>query len=149
MFYGPQHFLFRVDIVPDLHEMFAVERPRDANDERQRFTRSQFEALRRETNVFAGASRVADIDTPDRRADDAGTLVTGNIFQVVGVKPSMGRALTPADESGLRRQPVIVLSFAAGSGVFGRTPRLGRRVLVNGAPHEVVGVMPEGFVDWP
>ena len=47
-------FLFRVDNVPDINEMFAVERPRDNNDEWQRFTRPQFEAMARETSVFAG-----------------------------------------------------------------------------------------------
>ena len=47
--------LFRVDAVPDVHEMFAVERTRTSDAERQPFTRAQFDALRRETNVFTDA----------------------------------------------------------------------------------------------
>src|SRR5262245_11515106 len=48
-------FVFRVDQVPDVHEMFAVERPRTSDDERVLFTRAEFDALRRETNVFTDA----------------------------------------------------------------------------------------------
>ena len=39
-------FVFRVDTVPDLHELFAVERPPLANHERPRFTRPQYDAPR-------------------------------------------------------------------------------------------------------
>ena len=77
-------FLFRVDSVPDIHEMFAVERPRDDNDEWQRFTRPQFEAMLRETSVFAGAyAELADIDTRIDGRMMAVTLVTGDAFQVL------------------------------------------------------------------
>src|SRR5436190_15798810 len=56
--------LFRVDAVPDVHEMFAVERPRTSDEERQRFTRAQFDALRRETNVFADVyAEVSQVDS--------------------------------------------------------------------------------------
>src|SRR5688572_4204460 len=44
--------LFRVDRVPNVHEMFALERPQSSNGEREPFTRAQFDALRRETSVF-------------------------------------------------------------------------------------------------
>src|SRR5688572_31971219 len=48
-------FLFRVDAVPDVREMFEVARPPTSERERQGFTRAQFDALRRETNVFTDA----------------------------------------------------------------------------------------------
>ena len=91
--------LFRVDAVPDVHEMFAVERPRTADGERERFTRAQFDALRRETSVFTDA--YAEVSQVDSRVDGrmmCGTFVTGNFFQVLGVSAAMGRALTPADD---------------------------------------------------
>ena len=46
--------VFRVDAVPDVNEMFALERPRTSETE-QPFTRMQFDALRRETSVFTDA----------------------------------------------------------------------------------------------
>ena len=133
--------------VPDVHEMFAVERPRTSDGERQRFTRAQFDALRRETNVFTDA--YAELSDVDSRVDGRlmfGTFVTGNFFQVLGVSAAMGRALTPADDEPLAGQPVMVLSHRGWDRLFARDPAiLGRRLLVNGFTFEIVGVMPEGF----
>ena len=139
--------LFRVDAVPDVHEMFAVERPRTSDGERQRFTRAQFDALRRETNVFTDA--YAEVSDVDSRVDGRlmfGTFVTGNFFQVLRVSAAMGRALTPADDEPSAGQPVMVLSHRGWDRLFARDPAiLGRRLLVNGFTFEIVGVMPEGF----
>ena len=139
--------LFRVDAVPDVHEMFAVERPPTADGERQRFTRAQFDALRRETNVFTDA--YAEVSEVDSHVDGRlmfGTFVTGNFFQVLGVSAAMGRALTPADDEPSAGQPVMVLSHRGWDRLFARDPAiLGRRLLVNGFTFEIVGVMPEGF----
>ena len=56
--------LFRVDQVPDVHEMYAVERPRTSDEEPPTFTRAQFDGLRRETNVFIDVfAQVPDVDS--------------------------------------------------------------------------------------
>jgi predicted permease len=138
-------FLFRVDQVPNISEMYAVERP-ETNGNASPFTRRQFEALRRETSVFSGAyAAVPNIDLRIDGRTMAVTLVTGNVFEVLGVNPAMGRAVRPADdESG--GNPVIVLSDKGWDRRFNRDPNvLGRIVLVGGAPFEIVGVMPAGF----
>jgi predicted permease len=139
--------VFRVDAVTRVHEMFAVERPRTSNGERQRFTRAQFDALRRETTVFTDA--YAEVSQVDSRIDGRlmfGTFVTGNFFQVVGVSAAMGRALMPADDEPSAGQPVMVLSHRGWNRLFARDPAvLGRRLLVNGVTFEIVGVMREGF----
>ena len=139
--------LFRVDAVPDVHEMFAVERPRTADGDRQRFTRAQFDTLRRETDVFTGAyAELPDVDSLVDGRLSFGTFVTGNFFQVLGVSAAMGRALTPADDEPVAGQPVMVLSHRGWDRLFARDPAvLGRRLLVNGFTFEVVGVMPEEF----
>ena len=139
--------LFRTDAVPDVHEMFAVRRPPAADGERQRFTRAQFEALRRETAVFAGAyAQVSDVAS---RLDGRlifGTYVTGDFFQVVRVGAAMGRTLTPADDDPSAEQPVVVLSHRGWERLFARDPAiLGRRLLLNGHTFQVIGVMPKGF----
>jgi predicted permease len=138
-------FLFRVDAVPNVSEMYAVERSPLANGETAPFTRSAFEALRRETNVFADAyATVLDIDLRVEGRMMAVTLVTGNFSRVVGVSPVMGRALAPDDESGAN--PVIVLSDKGWKRHFNRDPGvLGRTLNISGAPFEIVGVMPAGF----
>ena len=139
--------LFRVDQVPDVHEMFAVERPRTSTGERERFTRAQFDALRRETDVFTDAyGIVSDVDSRLDGRRMFGTFVTGNFFQVLRVHAAIGRALTPADDEPAAGQPVMVLSHRGWDRLFARDPAiLGRELLVNGITFEIVGVMPEGF----
>ena len=74
-----------------------------------------------------------------------GYRVTGETFALLGVKPLIGRFLTPEDAA-LAAPPVVVLShglwqrrFAADPGVIGRPLRL------DGEPYTVVGVMPARF----
>jgi len=138
--------LFSVDQVPDIHEMFAVERPQTSDDEPKRFRRADFDALRRETTVFTGSYAEASIDSRVDGRPSEGTLVTANFFQVLGVSAAMGRTLTPADDEPLESRPVIVLSDRGWEKLLARDPAvLGRTLLVNGVTFEVVGVMPKRF----
>jgi predicted permease len=139
-------FLFRVDTVPGISAMYGVERPR-ANGERAPLTRPQFEALRKETRVFTDA--YASLPDIDLRVDGqmmAATLVSGNFFQVVGVKSVMGRTLAPPDDERSGGNAVLVLSDKGWTRRFERDPNvLGRTVAINGLPFDIIGVMPEGF----
>ncbi len=74
-----------------------------------------------------------------------GTQVSGNFFDVLGVRPALGRTMH-WEETFAGRHDVVVLShslwathFGADSGVVGRRIDAGTRRL------EVVGVMPPGF----
>ena len=139
-------FVFRVDNVRNPHELFAVERQRSANADPERFTRAQYDALVRETDVFAETfASTPEIDAwiDGRRME--GPLVTGNFFHLLGVSAAIGRTLTPSDDEP-GRPPVIVLSHRAWSRYFESDPGvLSRTVLLNGSRVHVVGVMPESF----
>jgi hypothetical protein len=72
--------------------------------------------------------------------------VSGNYFEVLGLRAVVGRALQPADDVA-GAAPVIVLSHLFWQRRFGGDPSLiGGRLAVNGRPHTVVGVMPPGFL---
>jgi predicted permease len=74
------------------------------------------------------------------------TLVSGSFFHVLRVGPAMGRVFGPGDDSRSGGNPVIVLSDKGWNRRFDRDPLVvGRTVLVNGAPFDVIGVMPTGF----
>ena len=71
-----------------------------------------------------------------------GHLASGNLFSLLGIRPALGRLLSPADDSP-GAAPATVLSdgfwhrrFGADSGIVGRT------LLLNGAPYTVAGVLP-------
>jgi len=138
--------VFRADEVRDPHELFAVTRQHSANADPEPFTRLDYEAMARETGVFSAAFVMGpDIDRwiDGRRME--GSLVTGNFFHVLGVSAARGRTLVPSDdESGGRH--TIVLSHRAWARYFESDPGvLGRPVLVNDVPFQIVGVMPENF----
>ena len=137
--------LFRVDAVENPHELFAVERQTSANAEPEGFTRAEYDALVRETDVFADAfaSRHGAAFIEGRKME--GPLVTGNFFQVLGVSAARGRTLTPSDDEP-GSPPVIVLSHRTWTRHFASDPDvLDRTIRVNGTPFQVVGVMPEDF----
>ena len=140
-------FLFRVDEVRNPSELFAVERAQTPGGEPARFTRPQYEAMRRETSVFSDVfAMLSDIDSRIDGRMMAGTLVTGNFFQVLGVNAALGRILTPADDDLSDARRVVVLSHRGWSRHFASDPGvIGRNMLVNGVPFQIVGVMPEGF----
>ncbi len=139
--------IFRVDQVPDIGEMYAVERTQLANGDGSLLTRPMFEAMRADTHVFTDAYATVPgivLYVDGRRM--AVTLVTGNFFQVVRVNPVMGRAFMPADDARSGGNAVIVLSHKGWDRHFNRDPNvLGRTVLVNGAPFEIIGVTAAGF----
>jgi predicted permease len=138
--------LFNVDQVPDIHEMFAVERPQTSEEEPKRFTRAEFDALRRETSVFTDSYAESSIDSRVDGRPSEGTLVTGNFFQVLGVGAAIGRTLTPADDAPFEGRPVMVLSDRGWDKLLARDPAvLSRTLLVNGITFDVVGVMPKRF----
>lgn len=127
--------LFRVDQVPDIGEMYTVERTPQADGAGSLLTRPMLDAMRADTHVFSDAyATVPNIDLHVDGRRMAVTLVTGNFFQVVRVDPVMGRALMPADDARSGGNAVIVLSHKGWDRHFDRDPNvLGRTVLVNGA----------------
>ena len=139
-------FVFRVDEVRAPHELFAVERPQVENATPDAFTRTQFETLLRETDVFADAfASTVDLDAWIEGHRLEGPLVTGNYFQVLGVNAALGRTFTPSDDEP-GGAAIIILSHRAWSLHFAADPGvLNRPLRVNGTQFWVVGVMPEDF----
>jgi predicted permease len=139
--------LFRTDSVPDVTQIYSVERPQQANEDLSKFTRQRFEALRSDTNVFTEA--YAALNNVDLRVEGRTmvvNVVSASFFRVVSVNPSMGRALNAGDDDRTGGNPVLVLSDKGWQRHFNRDPGvIGRTALVTGAPYEIVGVMPQGF----
>ena len=74
--------------------------------------------------------------------------VSAEFFDVLGIKPAIGRPFVRADEQdgggpgGLK----VILSHGFWQREFGGNPNaIGRTVKIEGLPHTVIGVMPRGF----
>ena len=76
-----------------------------------------------------------------------GYLVSGNYFDVLGVKPALGRGFLPEEDATPGSRPVAVLSHGCWERRFGANPAIvGQTVQFNGRAFTVVGVAPKGFI---
>ena len=74
-------------------------------------------------------------------------LVSGNYFETLGVRPALGRVFSSAaDDQVWSGSPSIVLSHLFWQERFGGDPHvIGKKILVNNHPMEIVGVSAAGF----
>ena len=93
-------------------------------------------------HVLVSAS-IAASDEPVARA---GLAVSGNYFDLLGVRAARGRTFAPDEAAWPSVAPVAVISHEAWQRDFnGDASVIGRVARINGVPLEVIGVMPEGF----
>ena len=72
-------------------------------------------------------------------------VVSANTFDVLGARPALGRMFTE-DEDRPNGPPLVVLGYPIWQAQFGGDPAIiGRKIMLNDVPVEVIGVMPEGF----
>jgi putative ABC transport system permease protein len=83
--------------------------------------------------------------TPSRPQRYGGALVSAQLFDLLGVRPAVGRGfLEGEDRPGA--SPVVIISDVVWRDHFGRNPRLdGLTLRTDGEVRAIVGVMPPGF----
>ncbi len=114
------------------------------------FSYSMYKSLRDENHVFEGligrAAFAADVSYHGKATTADAELVTGNFFQVLGVRPMLGRPLLPSDDHVGAQESVVVLGYEFWSDHLGQDPGvLNHRILVNKHPVLVVGIAPRQF----
>ena len=73
-------------------------------------------------------------------------IVSGNYFDVLGVKPAAGRLLLSSDDVAKEGSPVVVLSFNYWKTRFDSSRDVvNQTLLINGHPFTIVGVAAQGF----
>jgi putative ABC transport system permease protein len=73
-----------------------------------------------------------------------GSIVSGNFFDVLRVRPLLGRTFSPSEAQ--RGENVAVLSYGMWKGRFGATNAiLGRTIQLNNRSVSIIGVMPPDF----
>ncbi len=108
-----------------------------------------FKLLRQNTHAFEALSTTLQTDVNWEQQDDTrrlqGLRATASFFDVMRVRPVIGRLFT-AQEEGPRAAPVALISHSLWRTAFGGSPDvLGRTLRLNGAPHTIIGVLPEKF----
>ncbi|MDX2154420.1 MAG: ABC transporter permease [Bryobacteraceae bacterium] len=120
-----------------------------ANLKRLRMSPSLYFTYREESRVFDAVAlwngRRATV-TGVGEAEQVPTLFVSHEFlDVLGVAPALGRGFRSGDDDGQSPRTAI-LSDGYWRQRFGGSPGvLGRRLVVESQPHEVIGVLPAGF----
>jgi len=100
--------------------------------------------------TFSGVAGYQSIPVIVGRGDNVEELpsqyVTGGFFDMLGVRPLLGRPIQPSDQVTPSGHPVVVLSHALWSTRFGGDPGIvGQSVAIGAIPHEIIGVVPPEF----
>ena len=75
-----------------------------------------------------------------------GELVTGNYFDVLGIRPSLGRFFVPEEDGTPGTHAVVVLGNGIWQLRFGGDPKLvGQTLRINNIVFTVIGIAPPGF----
>jgi predicted permease len=117
--------------------------------DRNWFSALEFTDLRAMNRSLAGEAAIRNgsvnlmVGAEPERAEAA--EVSASFFEVLGVKPQLGRAFQAGDDQP-GRDALIVLGHDLWQRRLGADPRvIGRKITVNGQPHVIAGVMPAGF----
>jgi putative ABC transport system permease protein len=82
----------------------------------------------------------------DRAQRTTGSVVSANYFDALKVHPILGRGFEPAEDIGRNAHPVTVISFQMWKERFQGDPAvIGKTQMLNGMPHTIIGVAPQGF----
>ena len=111
-----------------------------------------YQDLRKTARSFddIGAHRVLIASFALRREDQAesrmGFAVSGNIFDVLEIRPEVGRFFRPDEDEVPARNAVVVISHDTWTRSFSQDPGVvGRELRLNGVPFTIIGVAPASF----
>jgi putative ABC transport system permease protein len=114
------------------------------------FSYPMYKNLRDRNQVFDGViARASGHASVSYRGDTErayAEMVSGNFFDVLGVRAAVGRLFAPDDDGAPGAQPVAVLSYGYWKRRFGANPEIvGQKISVNQHPMVVIGVEPAAF----
>ncbi len=110
---------------------------------------SELDFVRERMRVFSGLAGYSAEGYTYRTSAGSELVVTGvtsaDFFDVLGVHPLMGKTFAKGDDRP-GAEAVVVLSYAMWRQELGGDPHvLGKRILLDGTPTTVIGVMPRDF----
>src|SRR5215471_3692920 len=91
--------------------------------------------------TFAGMGMTRGTDT----LNVVGLLVSGNYFDLLQVKPRLGRTFLPEEDATPNGHPVVVLGYNFWKKIGGDPAIVGSPITLNGHSFTVIGVAPAAF----
>ncbi len=114
------------------------------------FSYPNFSDYRAQNQVLSGllafTTTQLEFKTNDRVERVSGEYVSGNYFDVLGVRAARGRTFSPEEDRAPGTQPVAIVSDGFWRRRFGADPNLiGQTIMLNNIPLTVIGVAPPSF----
>jgi predicted permease len=150
IFSGVSAFILRPLPVPDPQQLV---RPVELSEDRgiaDEISYPDFVDYRNQSTVFEAMTaedmlQVA-LDSDSQSDVIWGQSVSGSYFDVVRIKPIMGRVFLPEEDNAAGAHPVVVMSHGLWQRRFGSDPNIvGKTIRLSNRGYEVIGVTPESF----
>jgi len=150
IFSGVNAFIMRPLPVPEPNRVI---RPVEIAEDRgvaDELSYPDFIDYRNQSTLFAGLSAEDMIQAAfdDQEQNDViwGQVVSGNYFDVLQVKPFLGRSFAADEDSAKNAHPVVVLGHSLWQRRLGSDPNIiGKTIQLNNRGYQVIGVAPESF----
>src|SRR5678815_4604306 len=147
IFSGVNAFLMRPLPVPEPDRVIRpieIAEDRGTSDE---ISYPDFVDYREQSSSFAGLAAEdmvqAALNTENRNDVIWGQAVSGNYFDVLQVKPAMGRPFLKEEDEARGAHPVVVISDSLWRRRFDADPNIvGKAIQMNARQYQVVGVAP-------
>lgn len=122
----------------------------DTDGHRNYYSYPMYKDLRDQNSVFQGILATdktqLGVSWHNQAESKDAEVVSGNYFQLLGLRPAAGRLFNAQDETAKNANPVVVLSYDYWRTTLAASPSVvGQTILVNGHPFTIVGVAPNHF----
>ncbi len=136
---------------PDAKSVFVLQHPHEEGFITLANSYPDYRDLRDRNTTFSALAmyRFANVglETGNGAQPVWGYEVSGNYFDMLGVRPYLGRFIHPADDTAPGASAYVVLSYNCWRDRFGGDKTIvGRTIHLSKVPYTVLGVAPEGFV---
>jgi len=136
-----------------VYQYFQVQQPpmhRNVHNSENLFSYLEYKEYRDKNQVFSGLLAFDPFVEATLAGDQPrkllGTLASCNYFEVLGIRPALGRSFVDSDCAATGAGAVAVLSDDTWRGAFTADPSIvGKSISLNGLPLTVVGIAPPGF----
>ena len=153
MFSIADGLILRPLAVPAASELITVSATTPAGEVRNSgISYPDYVDIRSRARGFDGlaATRFVNASLARQRDESAqstlGQAVSANLFDVLRVRPMLGRTFLPDEDRVAGRDAVVILSYETWTEQFGADPAIvGREIRLTGVPFTVIGVTPQGF----
>lgn len=134
--------------VPEGRNLYAIEQGREHHWPTQSYP--DYKDMRDRNSSFDGmylyTMAPVGLDTDGNPLKTWLYETSGNYFDVLGIRPYLGRFFHASDEHGPNSAPYVVLSYAYWRSHFqGNASVVGRTVQLNKYPYTILGVAPPSF----